>query len=421
MSANGWFGELFGRGARRTGKSPEPSPTKEPGKREREPSSRGAASSSSALSDAQKQEIVARAEVARKTGNADILVHGWQIRAKRRDGAGRNVRSDIEVRDPTGQIKLCSIVRLRRHFGLEEEEEEEPPKRPKTRGGGSRGGGDDGEEDDDDEEEEDEEEEEEGVGVGGRGRGGRGRQGGDGEGSSWVACDACGKWRELPSGSGKLPPMWYCHLHPVAAYASCDVPEALYEDDEMLSWDYGMTDRDVGVDPMGSFEAMEAEALAEAEAEAAAMAAAEAKKGRGGGGRAAAAAGGGGGGGGGKGKAKASGSGGNGGGGGAAANGGFVGSSAETRFLEEIKEELQIREPLTYIAAAHDLLSSPQVVYQAHTRTLTPHPPHTPLPLTPLSHTTSPHPSLSLSLFRSASRPYAPPIRLPSHAVSSML
>ena len=118
MSANGWFGELFGRGARRTGKSPEPSPTKEPGKREREPSSRGAASSSSALSDAQKQEIVARAEVARKTGNADILVHGWQIRAKRRDGAGRNVRSDIEVRDPTGQIKLCSIVRLRRHFGL---------------------------------------------------------------------------------------------------------------------------------------------------------------------------------------------------------------------------------------------------------------------------------------------------------------
>ena len=259
------------------------------------------------------------------------------------------------------------------------------------------GGGDDGEEDDDDEEEEDEEEEEEGVGVGGRGRGGRGRRGGDGEGSSWVACDACGKWRELPSGSGKLPPMWYCHLHPVAAYASCDVPEALYEDDEMLSWDYGMTDRDVGVDPMGSFEAMEAEALAEAEAEAAAMAAAEAKKGRGGGGRAAAAAAGGGGGGG-KGKAKASGSGGNGNGGGAA-NGGFVGSSAETRFLEEIKEELQIREPLTYIAAAHDLLSSPQVVYQAHTRTLRPtHPPH-PSPSHPsLSHHLPLTLSLSLSL-----------------------
>ena len=225
------------------------------------------------------------------------------------------------------------------------------------------------------------------MGVGGRGRGGRGRRGGDGEGSSWVACDACGKWRELPSGSGKLPPMWYCHLHPVAAYASCDVPEALYEDDEMLSWDYGMTDRDVGVDPMGSFEAMEAEALAEAEAGGGDGGGGGEEEPRGG----RAAAGGGGGGGGGKGKAKASGSSGNGNGGGAA-NGGFVGSSAETRFLEEIKE-LQIREPLTYIAHARSALVAAGGVPSTHAHTPPPPPPlhH------PLSHTPSPSP-LSLSL-----------------------
>ena len=89
-----------------------------------------------------------------------------------------------------------------------------------------------------------------GVGAGGRGRGGRGGRGrggrwerggrgattaaasvsggigvsGEPEGT-WVACDKCGKWREVPDRYFPLAENWYCELNPVLEYSSCDVPE----------------------------------------------------------------------------------------------------------------------------------------------------------------------------------------------------
>ena len=243
----------------------------------------GGGSSSSdggALSSLQAQELVHAVEEARKSGNTDLVVHGWTVRCKRRSN---KPRCDIEVRDPLEGVTLYSIVSLKRHLGLEPDAER-VVKRPKSSA--------------------------------------------DGSGSTppptpvWVACDACDKWRELSSTGGPLPATWYCSMHPDPALASCDVPEASYQEDGGM-WEY---------DEAAMLEAAAEEAVAEVEAEAAAETAA-----------AVAAA-----------EEEAMGA--------MIDSAGAVADSAPVdEWLLSVRDALQIREPLSHIAAANDLLSSPQV------------------------------------------------------------
>ncbi|KAL1518879.1 hypothetical protein AB1Y20_003156 [Prymnesium parvum] len=56
-----------------------------------------------------------------------------------------------------------------------------------------------------------------------------GKAEGEAEGT-WVACDRCGKWRELPDSYFPLPDSWYCELNPCAPYNSCDAPEQEWDE-----------------------------------------------------------------------------------------------------------------------------------------------------------------------------------------------
>ena len=239
-------------------------------------------SSDRGLTDSQATELVAAAEVARKKGNEDVVVHGWTIRAKRRNNMPR---CDIEIRDPQKQVTLYSIVSLKRHLGLDASEPAaKRPRRSSTK------------------EQSDktsmgaasipatkhEEEEPEDV---------------------WVACDACGKWRQLPSTTGPLPPMWFCHLHPDPTYASCAVPEDNYNGDDGKEWEYGGADEDIlGGDDMDFVAELQADDGNEP---------------------------------------------------------GESNGNDDNDYLVNLQKELQIREPMSYIAAANDLLSSPQVGFEA--------------------------------------------------------
>jgi len=51
---------------------------------------------------------------------------------------------------------------------------------------------------------------------------------------AYVACDRCGKWRELPSAlESSLPAKWYCELNTWdKAFASCNVPQQDFSNDE---------------------------------------------------------------------------------------------------------------------------------------------------------------------------------------------
>ncbi|KAL3921012.1 MAG: hypothetical protein SGPRY_005046, partial [Prymnesium sp.] len=57
---------------------------------------------------------------------------------------------------------------------------------------------------------------------------------------TWVACDRCGKWREVTDRCLPLPEVWYCELNPVVKYSSCDAPEQ--EWDEADEWVEATTD-----------------------------------------------------------------------------------------------------------------------------------------------------------------------------------
>jgi len=193
------------------------------------------------------EELISAVEEARRQGNADLEVHGWTVKTRRR---GTLPRCDIELRGPDGGPTLYSIVSLKRHLGLEGGSTSSS-KRPKRSGSEHAAGADDEDDEEDGEAEE-----------------------ADAPEPIWVACDACGKWRRLPSvmaqastprpldtratpapppcphrprcaattrvapltrrpmhhaarpqDYGSLPPMWYCHLHPSPSQASCDAPE----------------------------------------------------------------------------------------------------------------------------------------------------------------------------------------------------
>ena len=50
--------------------------------------------------------------------------------------------------------------------------------------------------------------------------------------NTWLSCDLCGKWRRLGKmKDSALPETWQCDQNPDAAYASCDVPQELPDDD----------------------------------------------------------------------------------------------------------------------------------------------------------------------------------------------
>ena len=252
------------------------------------------------LSAKQADELVAAVEEARRKGNAEYTVHGWLIKAKRRSNLPR---CDIELRDPFKSVTLYSIISLKRHLGLEGGGEP-TAKRAKRTGGGSGAGGS-------------------------ADAGAEGGDEGNGPEDVWVACDACGKWRKLPGDTGPLPTMWFCHLHPDPLMASCAVAEQSYDDDGGVAWEY---DGGGDLDGLGEAEdEMEDDGIDAAAAAAEAAAAEE---------MAAAAA------------AKAP------------CRGGRKGKKREEEpdeWLVALQKELQIKEPLTYIAAANDLLNSPQV------------------------------------------------------------
>ena len=50
--------------------------------------------------------------------------------------------------------------------------------------------------------------------------------------NTWLSCDLCGQWRRLGRMKGDaLPEQWTCGQNPDPAYASCDVPQELPDDD----------------------------------------------------------------------------------------------------------------------------------------------------------------------------------------------
>lgn len=57
---------------------------------------------------------------------------------------------------------------------------------------------------------------------------------------TWVECDRCGKWREVPDCYLPLPEVWYCELNPVEEYSSCDAPEQQWDEDD--DWVEGVAD-----------------------------------------------------------------------------------------------------------------------------------------------------------------------------------
>ena len=55
------------------------------------------------------------------------------------------------------------------------------------------------------------------------------------EGSTWVQCERCEKWRELsgpPKLGGALGDAWFCEMNDDAARNSCDAPEQSWDDEE---------------------------------------------------------------------------------------------------------------------------------------------------------------------------------------------
>ena len=281
----------YGRGARqaRATHTPDaseeeasPQKTRAPAAIRKAPAVGGSSSDSGGLSSLQAQELVHAVEEARSSGqgHTDLVVHGWTVRCKRRNN---KPRCDIEVRDPLEGVALYSIISLKRHLGLEPGIER-VVKRPKSNANAS----------------------------------------GSTPKPVWVACDACDKWREISSTGGPLPATWYCSMHPDPALASCDVPEASYQEDGM--WEY---------DEAAMLEAAAAEAVAKVEAEAAAETAAAVAA--------------------------------------AAASEeeameamidsaeAVAESAPADEWLQSLRDDLQIREPDSHIAAANDLLSSPQV------------------------------------------------------------
>ena len=262
----------------------------------------------------QAEQLIAAVEEARKKGDAEYTVHGWVIRAKRRSNLPR---CDIEVRDPGQRVTLYSIISLKRHLGLEGGGEL-TAKRPKRTGGAGSSSSSSRPRSapaDEDALEED------------------GEGGADDEDENvWVACDACGKWRQLPASGGPLPAMWFCHLHPDAMLASCAVPEESYEMDTNVAWEY-----EGGDNPYDDLEG-----LGEADGDADNAAADEDAP---------------------------------------ATTGAAAASSSATaerpakrkktaadepdEWLVALQVELGIKDPMTYIAAANDLLNSPQVGFEA--------------------------------------------------------
>lgn len=54
-----------------------------------------------------------------------------------------------------------------------------------------------------------------------------------GEADTWVQCERCEKWRRLPpSSSSALPEHWFCELNPDRAFASCEVAEEPWVDND---------------------------------------------------------------------------------------------------------------------------------------------------------------------------------------------
>ena len=50
--------------------------------------------------------------------------------------------------------------------------------------------------------------------------------------NTWLACDVCGQWRRLGKMKDKdLPETWTCDLNPDPAFAKCEVPQELPDDD----------------------------------------------------------------------------------------------------------------------------------------------------------------------------------------------
>mmetsp|Transcript_52631 Transcript_52631/g.87419 ORF Transcript_52631/g.87419 Transcript_52631/m.87419 type:complete len:228 (-) Transcript_52631:429-1112(-) len=60
--------------------------------------------------------------------------------------------------------------------------------------------------------------------------------------ATWVQCDACHKWRRMPSGTGKgadmpeLDGAWFCAMNPDRCHAFCDAPEEHENEDEMMEY-----------------------------------------------------------------------------------------------------------------------------------------------------------------------------------------
>ena len=55
----------------------------------------------------------------------------------------------------------------------------------------------------------------------------------------WVQCDSknCLKWRILPDNIDldALPDKWYCKDHPLSDWRSCDIPEKLDDEKEIVT------------------------------------------------------------------------------------------------------------------------------------------------------------------------------------------
>lgn len=64
----------------------------------------------------------------------------------------------------------------------------------------------------------------------------------------WVQCDACTKWRSLPTGTIVGDGRWVCSMNPRSSHNRCEVPEEELGEDEMEEADAALVDAEEAAD-----------------------------------------------------------------------------------------------------------------------------------------------------------------------------
>ena len=57
----------------------------------------------------------------------------------------------------------------------------------------------------------------------------------------WVQCDACTRWRSLPTGTIVGDGRWVCSMNPRSSHNRCEVPEEELGEDEMEEADAALS------------------------------------------------------------------------------------------------------------------------------------------------------------------------------------